>query len=63
MKEKKIKINQLAKELSVSIQTIKNYEDKGILPKAKRDSKHWRYYTYEDLIKIKALFGDEIKKG
>ena len=54
------KINYLAKELGLSIQTIKNYEASGILPKAKRDSKGWRYYTREDVIKIKALYQQEI---
>ncbi|MFH2137122.1 MAG: MerR family transcriptional regulator [Candidatus Omnitrophota bacterium] len=63
MKIKKIKINYLAKELGVAIQTIKNYEAKGILPKARRDSQQWRYYTEEDVIKIKALFSDDIKRG
>ncbi len=63
MKNNKIyKINNLAKELGVSIQTIKNYENSGILPKAKRDKKGWRYYTAEDIIKIKALYEQEIKR-
>jgi len=55
------KINEVAKKLEVSIQTIKNYENWGILPKAKRDEKGWRYYTEEDLIKIKALYQEDIK--
>jgi len=59
---KTYKINNLAKELGVSIQTIKNYENSGILPKAKRDKKGWRYYTLEDVIKIKALYEQEIKR-
>jgi DNA-binding transcriptional MerR regulator len=63
LKEKAIyKINELAKELGVSIQTVKNYEEQGILPKAKRDTKGWRYYILEDIIKIKALYQQEIKK-
>ncbi len=62
MKTIYLKINKLAKELNVSIQTIKNYETWGILPKARRDNKHWRYYTTEDVLKIKALFAEEIKQ-
>jgi DNA-binding transcriptional MerR regulator len=62
MKKNKIKINNLAKELNVSIQTIKNYETWGILPKARRDEKKWRYYTQEDVLKIKALFAEEIRQ-
>ena len=61
MKNRQIyKINRLAKELGVSIQTIKNYEAEGILPRAKRDAKGWRYYSLEDMIKIKALYQHEI---
>jgi len=56
------KIKDIAKELGVSIQTVKNYENWGILPKPKRDQKGWRYYTEEDLIKIKALYKEEIKE-
>ena len=56
------KINHLAGQLGVSIQTIKNYETQGILPKAKRDDKGWRYYTQEDIIKIRALYEQELKK-
>jgi len=64
MKNKKTyRINRLAKELDVSIQTIKNYENSGILPKAKRDKKGWRYYNWEDVVKIKALYQEEIKKS
>ncbi len=61
-KEKTIKIHRVARELGLSIQTIKNYEKAGILPKARRDEKGWRYYTEEDLIKIKALFSSELKR-
>jgi DNA-binding transcriptional MerR regulator len=60
--KKLFKINRLAKELGLSIQTLKNYESRGILPKAKRDSKKWRYYTYDDIVKIKALYEQELKK-
>jgi len=56
------KINHIAAELGVSIQTVKNYESLGILPQAKRDDKGWRYYTEEDFIKIKALYREEIRK-
>jgi len=57
-----IKIHGLAAELGVAIQTIKNFEDRGILPKAQRDSKGWRYYTPEDIVKIKALYQEEVTK-
>ena len=59
-KDKKYRINRLAKELDVSIQTIKNYEGQGILPKARRDPRGWRYYTPEDIVKIKALYSEDL---
>ena len=62
-KSKILKINHLAKELGISIQSVKNYETQGILPKAKRDAKGWRYYTEEDIIKVKALYREEITRN
>jgi DNA-binding transcriptional MerR regulator len=59
-KNKVYKINTIAKELAVSIQTIKNYEALGLLPKPRKDAKGWRFYTLEDLIKIKSLYKNEL---
>ena len=60
---KKHRINALARELGVSIQTVKNYEEQGVIPRARRDEKGWRYYTGEDVLKIKALFSDELVRS
>jgi DNA-binding transcriptional MerR regulator len=60
---RKYRIHSLAKELGVSVQTIKNYEEKGILPRARRDDKGWRYYTGEDVLKVKALYMDDVAAG
>lgn len=49
------KISDLAKELDRSPLTIKRWEVIGVIPKARRDSRGWRYYTEDDvkeLIKI-----------
>jgi len=49
------KINELAKELDRSSLTIKRWEARGVIPKARRDSRGWRYYTMDEvkeLIKI-----------
>ena len=59
---KKHRINALAKSLGVSAQTVKNYENQGILPRARRDARGWRYYTDEDILKIRALYVSEIRK-
>ena len=44
-------------------QTVKNYEKDGILPRARRDARGWRYYTGEDILKIKALYRDELVRS
>ena len=49
------KIGELAKELDRSTLTIKKWEESGLIPKAKRDSRGWRYYTEEDIGRIKEI--------
>ena len=49
------KIGELAKELDRSTLTIKKWEESGLIPKAKRDSRGWRYYTEDDINKIKQI--------
>jgi len=49
------KISELAKKLDRSPLTIKRWEARRVIPKAKRDSRGWRYYTEDEvkeLIKI-----------
>jgi len=50
------RIGELAKEIDRSPLTIKKWEESGLIPKAKRDSRGWRYYTEEDISEIKKLF-------
>ena len=35
--------------------TIKKWEESGLIPKARRDSRGWRYYTEGDIGKIKEI--------
>jgi DNA-binding transcriptional MerR regulator len=49
------RIGELAKELDRSTLTIKKWESKGLIPKAKRDSRGWRYYTEDDVKEIKRI--------
>lgn len=49
------RIGELAKELDRSTLTIKKWEENGLIPKAKRDSRGWRYYTEDDMIKIREI--------
>ena len=53
--ERIFRISELAKELDRSILTVKKWEGNGLIPKAKRDSRGWRYYTEDDLSRIKRL--------
>jgi len=46
------KINELAKRLDRTPLTVKRWEASGAIPKAKRDSRGWRYYTEDDVKKI-----------
>ena len=49
------KIGELARELDRSTLTIKKWEESGLIPKAKRDSRGWRYYTEDDINRIKEI--------
>jgi DNA-binding transcriptional MerR regulator len=49
------RIGEVAKELDRSPLTVKKWEESGLIPKAKRDSRGWRYYTEADIIDIKKL--------
>jgi len=49
------KISELAKELDRTPLTIKKWEKSGLIPKARRDSRGWRYYTEEDVNEIKRI--------
>ena len=53
------KIGELARELDRSTLTIKKWEESGLIPKAKRDSRGWRYYTDEDIKAIKTILGKQ----
>ena len=52
------KIGELAKELDRSTLTIKKWEESGLIPKARRDSRGWRYYTEDDIGRIKEILRD-----
>ena len=45
-------IAELAKTLDRSVRTLKEWEKKGLIPKARRDSRGWRVYTQEQANKI-----------
>ena len=43
------KIGELTKELDRSANTIKRWEARGVIPKARRDSRGWRCYTEDEV--------------
>jgi DNA-binding transcriptional MerR regulator len=57
-KSKRYLANEVAKILGVSKKTLFNWEKAGKIPKAKRDPmNNYRYYTQEDLIRLKKITG------
>lgn len=58
MKTKYYSVQEIAKELGISKQTIVRYEKRGIFPKSKRNKvNRWREYTQEDLVSLKKILG------
>jgi DNA-binding transcriptional MerR regulator len=49
MPAKLYKIKDLALRLDRSILTIKRWEQQGLIPKARKDSRGWRVYTEEEV--------------
>ena len=53
------RIGELARELDRSTLTIKKGEESGLIPKAKRDSRGWRYYTEDEVNEIKRILKEQ----
>ncbi len=50
--------NQVALLLNISKQTLLRYEQRGIFPKAQRNTvNNWREYTEEDVVKLRHIMG------
>ena len=49
MSAKLYKIKDVALRLDRSILTIKRWEQRGLIPKARKDSRGWRVYTEEEV--------------
>lgn len=45
---KEYKVKDIAETLGVSVKTIKNWEKKGYIPKARRNKWNWRVYSGEE---------------
>lgn len=53
--EKLIRVSEVARELGISVDWLRNAELKGKIPKAKRDLNGWRVYTDKDIDAIRRL--------
>lgn len=57
-KSKRYLASEIAKILGISKKTLFNWEKSGKIPKVKRDPiNNYRYYTEEDLVKLKKITG------
>lgn len=52
---KLIRVSELARELGVSVDWLRDGEKSGKLPKARRDLNGWRVYTEEDVERLKKV--------
>jgi DNA-binding transcriptional MerR regulator len=60
-KPKRYSASETAEILGVSKKTLFNWEKSGKIPKPKRDPmNNYRYYTKEDLTKLKRITGRQI---
>lgn len=58
VERKYFNINEVAKALGLSKQTLVRYEKKGVFPKPKRNPLNkWREYTLKDITNLKRIAG------
>ena len=58
MRQKFFNANQVADLLTISKQTLLRYEQRGIFPKARRNSvNNWREYTEADVRLLQGIIG------
>jgi len=48
-----IRISEASRQIGFSERWLRDAEAKGIIPKARRDLNGWRFYTSEDIRRIK----------
>jgi len=52
MLEERYYLKEILKRIDRNKTTLLRWEEKGLIPKAKRDSRGWRYYSKEEMEKI-----------
>lgn len=60
-KERVYQRAEVAKEAGVSTQTIRHWEEAGLIPSPVRDDNNYRYWYEKDLEKIKEFAGGAYK--
>lgn len=49
MAERKYYLNEIIRRVDRNKTTLIRWESQGLIPKAKRDSRGWRYYTHDEI--------------
>ena len=52
MSKEKYRINDILRRIDRNKTTLIRWEEQGLIPRAKRDSRGWRYYSGEEVDKI-----------
>ena len=52
MNIKKYRLKDIEEKIDRDKTTLIRWEDKGLIPKAKRDSRGWRYYSKDEVLQI-----------
>ncbi len=52
MAEKKFYLNEILKRVDRNKTTLIRWEEEGLIPRAKRDSRGWRFYTEDEIEKV-----------
>jgi DNA-binding transcriptional MerR regulator len=52
MENKKYRLKDIIEKIDRDKTTLIRWENEGIIPKAKRDSRGWRYYSKDEVMNI-----------
>lgn len=52
MAEKKFYLNEILRRVDRNKTTLIRWEEEGLIPRAKRDSRGWRYYNRDEIEQV-----------
>jgi len=58
MSKERYYLNEILKRIDRNKTTLIRWEAAGLIPKAKRDSRGWRYYTEKEVLAVVKLIKD-----